>query len=200
VHRPARFQPFLWDGSPISPVPGTSYRATFIASLPPSSFGLRRTSRDRSLNAVGDSCTPGPSPYVDAHARSTGCEPAKFSSHALYRCRSTACRPRCALARPSRASNENHRTDRDVGFRLRRASGATGLAESGFTPPIWVYFEHPIANPVSTANLGNNIPPRFPASPAANPEYRYRSSAVSSQNEASLTRSPFRPCLASKQC
>jgi hypothetical protein len=32
-------------------IPGTSYRATFIESLPPSPFGLRRTGRDRSAQA-----------------------------------------------------------------------------------------------------------------------------------------------------
>jgi hypothetical protein len=45
------------------------------------------------------------------------------------------------LARPSCASDENHRTDRDVGFRLRRAYGATVWAESGFALPAKVATE-----------------------------------------------------------
>jgi hypothetical protein len=48
------------------------------------------------------------------------------------------CRRRCALAPPSCAFNENHRTGRDVGFRLRQAYGATSSAELGFAYPIGI--------------------------------------------------------------
>jgi hypothetical protein len=52
------------------------------------------------------------------------CEPCGtdcLAQHASPRCRSAACRRRCALARLSCAFSENHRTGHDV-----------GLAEPGF--------------------------------------------------------------------
>jgi len=62
-----------------------------------------------------------------------GCR--NVGSHTLSRYRSTVCRRRYAMARPSCAVETNDKTSRDVALRLRRGYGATSWAESGFALP-----------------------------------------------------------------
>jgi hypothetical protein len=59
------------------------------------------------------------------------------------------------MARPYCAVEVNHKTGRDVGFRLRQAFGATSWAESGFALPL--YFQNADAGRrILLVQLGQN--------------------------------------------